>query len=428
MICLKNKYKEELDHIHMSSELKQRIRMQEATYKVPSHRTAVLRVGAAVALCAVLLLFLLPEGENHKEEPAKLALVEKNIKEDTKEKNKDIEDKISGIEEDANSSKTGTADVSGEYHPRVYEHIAGGMGVMDRDKKTKFQDKIARYMNANDYTKDIQTLPFYRLRYVKQTTLTYQPELQETELRKKLAPYLSAFDLSENFLHVERQADGSIVSIYADTTDHKKIDTLQIYGNGDIKIRLLQPPLSSYTKETVVEQQAKKIFDQYQKLFAIDNPVWNTTCSIRTESCSTQVYASGSSNKEELIHQAEQTINISFDNYEDSTAARIHIRNADGVKKEEELPVMRVKEAREVLLSGGYYANTVIEKKELSSGEELGVQLLYETGDHNSFDPYCIPIYRFTYLIDTDYIVQIDVPAFYPDDLRKLSENEWYFN
>ncbi len=98
----------------------------------------------------------------------------------------------------------------------------------------------------------------------------------------------------------------------------------------------------------------------------------------------------------------------------------------DKLKLIKEYPIMTAEEAKKVLYQGGYYTADFIDS--LKDSEIEHVEIVYGGADDNNklYEPYVLPIYKY-YLRQEDKVVCAEVPALYPEDLKGLEKNTWYF-
>ena len=125
------KYREELDQIHMSEELKQRIRHAAAKQEHPQRRQKQqLRfIYGCTALCVVIVIcFNVYDRNALSQQPENAAQIANSI-----EKNKAADEAVPGtVQEQAKESKTGSAQdrviPKETYEPQTKTYMIGGYG------------------------------------------------------------------------------------------------------------------------------------------------------------------------------------------------------------------------------------------------------------------------------------------------------------
>lgn len=430
-----NKYKEELNRIHMSQELRQRILSQEqekGKQEVPHHhyRKVFLRTGATLALGATILcIFLWPNFHEDPDASPKVAVEDNSTENKKQEENRkqDVEEEIPDSTYSKKKyefdDKTGSADVIGNYTPQLHEKIIGGAGVMGKDT---MNEDVEKYRNRNDYMEGIETLPAYRLQHVMQYGTNYKPSLSQKELMKIIQPYLDRFAITDASITTDTYLGEYSIMMTPEINKNSGLSKIKVLGNGDVELWIDVKTLNDYNDRKEIQTRAIAIYQEYKDLLPIKNPVWNTTCSLNSDVCHTKIYAKADTPEKELRNQGKQEIEFDFMDYGEECKAIITIQNKENRQKIKDYKVMTPNEAYTVLKSGGYYSMSQFAHKDLNKAELLSVQLQYDSYYH-SFNPYIIPIYRFILQLESGQMIQCDVPAFYPETLEELNENTWYF-
>lgn len=199
--------------------------------------------------------------------------------------------------------------------------------------------------------------------------------------------------------------------------------------NGELRL-ILKTDKKGGTR-TQQHEIAEELLKIYPELFTFQDADIQTRCYTSMGSgimaCQTDIYKAEDDGKQGLLNQV--------------TAGAVLTDAGDGVyylslpyntyeKQLQEYTIMSCGEAKQVLNQGGYYSTLPPSEISVDQLEILHVELTYGGGEdmYASYLPYVIPIYRF-YTWDTKRLrpVLLEVPALYPQDLRELKENTWYF-
>ena len=402
------KYREELNQIHMSEELKQRIRRAAIQQEQPIHRKhwKTRFVYGCTALCAVIAVCFGLYYRNTSQPPKKTAQVASSI-----EKNEGKADaEIGSVQEQAKESKTGSAqnqEVPVEsYYPQTHPYM-GSTGEADRISPQKKIVKAMPY--ENDHLDVKGALPVFKKQYGDGPSLTSIPEKDLKEQEKKAEKLFQA-------LKKKTSKSIQITDIMADV-------------NGELRL-ILKTDKKGGTR-TQQHEIAEELLKIYHELFTFQDADIQTRCYTSMGSgimaCQTDIYKAEDDGKQGLLNQV--------------TAGAVLTDAGDGVyylslpyntyeKQLQEFTIMSSGEAEQVLNQRGYYSTLPPSEISVDQLEILHVELTYGGGEdmYASYLPYVIPIYRF-YTWDTNRLrpVLLEVPALYPQDLRELKENTWYF-
>lgn len=402
------KYREELNQIHMSEELKQRIRRAAIQQEQPIHRKhwKPRFVYGCTALCAVIAVCFGLYYRNTSQPPKKAAQVASSI--EKHEGKADAE--IGSVQEQAKESKTGSAqnqEVPVEsYYPQTHLYMYGA-GTADRISPQKKKVKAMPY--ENDHLDVKGALPVFKKQYGNGPSLTSIPEKDLKEQEKKAEKLFQA-------LKKKTSKSIQITDIMADV-------------NGELRL-ILKTDKKEGTR-TQQHEIAEELLKIYPELFTFQDADIQTRCYTSMGSgimaCQTDIFKAEDDDKQSLLNQV--------------TAGAVLTDAGDGVyylslpyntyeKQLQEFTIMSSGEAEQVLNQGGYYSTLPPSEISVDQLEILHVELTYGGGEdmYASYLPYVIPIYRF-YTWDTKRLrpVLLEVPALYPQDLRELKENTWYF-
>jgi hypothetical protein len=143
--------------------------------------------------------------------------------------------------------------------------------------------------------------------------------------------------------------------------------------------------------------------------------------------CETEIFQAEDDDKKSLLYQVKEGATLT--NAGDGVYY-LSFPYDKNLEQLQDFTIMSRKEAEQVMRQGGFYST--LEPSEFSIGELefLHVELSYggRKEGYVSYLPYVIPVYRFyTWDAGTSKTVLLEVPALYPQDLRTLEDNHWYF-
>lgn len=404
------KYREELDQIHMSEELKQRIRHAAAKQGHPQRRQKQqLRfIYGCTALCVVIVIcFNVYDRNALSQQPENAAQIANSI-----EKNKAADEAVPGtVQEQAKESKTGSAQdrviPKETYEPQTKTYMIGGMGVTD---KAFIQKKKIKEMPYEKDRLDIQsTLPVFRKQYGNGANLDSIPEKEMQKHKKK----------AEELFQTIKKKTSKILNI----TD------IMADGNGELRL-ILHTDKKEGTR-TQQQKIAEELIKTYPELFSFQRGDIQTSCNISmgngTMICETEIFQAEDDDKKSLLYQVKEGATLT--NAGDGVYY-LSFPYDKNLEQLQDFTIMSRKEAEQVMRQGGFYST--LEPSEFSIGELefLHVELSYggRKEGYVSYLPYVIPVYRFyTWDAGTSKTVLLEVPALYPQDLRTLEDNHWYF-
>ena len=402
------KYREELNQIHMSEELKQRIRRAAIQQEQPIHRKhwkprfayGCTALSAVIAVC--FGLYYRYSVQPPKEAAQIASSIEKNeVK---------AEAEIGSVQEQAKESKTGSAqkqEVPVEsYYPQTHLYM-GGTGAADSISPQK--KKVEAMPYENDHLNVKGTLPVFIKQYGNGPFLDSLPEKDLKEQEKKAVKL---------FQTVKKKTS-------------KRIQITDVLADGNGELRLI---LKTDKKEGTRTQQheiAEELLRTYPELFTFQDADIQTQCNTSMGSgimvCETDIFKAEDDDKQGLLNQvtAGATLTDAGDG-----VYYLSFPYDKNLKQLQDFTIMSSEEAKQVLNQGGYYSTLPPSEISVEQLEILHVELIYEGREdvYASYLPYIIPVYRF-YTWDTKSLrpVLLEVPALYPQDLRELKENTWYF-
>lgn len=403
------KYREELDQIHMSDDLKQRIRKAALEQEEQRHRHHCNRryLFHCAAVCAVAVLCTGLYWMNKESwQPEEAAQIAKNMKEDAASD----ETAYGSTEDVEKESKTGSAQkrvVPQEaYYPQTHTYM-GSMGVQDTATTQKKKVKLLPYENDHLHIKD--DLPVFKSRYGDGRYMDSIPEKAMREQEEK----------AEKLLKAIKKTPSNIIQI----TD--------VFADGDGELRLVLETDKKEGTRTQQHELAEELLKTYPQLFSFEKADIQTSCNISMGTgmiaCKTDIFKADKDDKKGLLNQVRDGIVLS-----DAGDGRyyVSIPYESKLKQLQEYSIMSSEEAQKVMYQGGYYSVLKPTEFSLDQLEILYVELTYGGRDniYASYQPYIVPVYRF-YTWDANALkpVILEVPALYPQDLRELTENDWYF-
>lgn len=402
------KYREELNQIHMSEELKQKIRMAAMQQEQPIHRKQWKPrfVYGCTALCAVIAvcfgLYFMSSSRQLREAAQVASSIEKN------EMKADAES--DAIQEQAKEGKTGSAqnyEVPVEsYYPQAHLFM-GGMDAADRISLQKKKVKAMPY--EKDHLEVKGTLPVFKMQY---GNGPYLDSLPEKDLREQ-----------------EKKAEKLLQAVKKNTSEGIQITDVMADGNGELHL-ILKTDKTEGTR-TQQHEIAEELLAAYPWLFTFQDADIQTRCYTGMASglmvCQTDIFEADDDDKQGLLNQVrtQATLTDAGDG-----VYYLSFPYNKYVKQLREFTIMSSEEAKQVLHQGGYYSTLPLSEISVDQLEILHVELTYggrEDADA-SYQPYIIPVYRF-YTWDMKMLrpVLLEVPALYPQNLRELKENTWYF-
>ena len=211
----------------------------------------------------------------------------------------------------------------------------------------------------------------------------------------------------------------------------KRIQITDVLADGNGELRLI---LKTDKKEGTRTQQheiAEELLRTYPELFTFQDADIQTQCNTSMGSgimvCETDIFKAEDDDKQGLLNQvtAGATLTDAGDG-----VYYLSFPYDKNLKQLQDFTIMSSEEAKQVLNQGGYYSTLPPSEISVEQLEILHVELIYEGREdvYASYLPYIIPVYRF-YTWDTKSLrpVLLEVPALYPQDLRELKENTWYF-
>lgn len=375
---MRSEYQKEVDRLHLSEDLRQQILAGEQRERKSSHHRFSLQ-RCVVCACAVILavggIWLSSVSSTPKPNSYGLAV------------HKDIS-KIK-------LPKTGTFNgvrpqlPQDSYQPQRIDYMGGaGVGSLE-DKNVDVTDKkSARIPEA---------LMVYERSYGIGFGL---PEIAETKRRKRetamkktLAQWPKDSTISLSLWGVDAQ--GTIV-LKAQFTKGEKL-TLQEAAQRIIKA---YPGLLNTQQVSLLTQHTA--FLDYQEEVAI-------------------------AGKTKGVPALEQAFLHGIWISDNASGYLLTLPQAQDYQELRRFPVMRPKEALQLMKQGGYYAMEPI--TDISQVSVVSMELVY--GGTNAaflqYLPYVVPVYRIFYYDDTHTLRMLEVPALYPQDLKKLTKNSWYF-
>ena len=402
------KYRDELNQIHMSEELKQNIRnavqdeMQPRQYHRRNHRY----VWGCVTVCAMLLLciglyMLFDKPADVGEDMGQIA---KNSGNTIHEES--VTDSLKETE-----GKTGSAQdrilPDASYQPQI-QSFMGGMGASEQVSIQKKKIRDMPYENA--HLNITGALPVYKSLYGN----VVNTESVSEAVRKKR----------------EEEAKHLLESVKKTPSRLLRITDAVADGNGDLRF-IIETDLKEGTR-TQQQNIAKELLHVYPQLFSFKRADMQTSCDIHMGNglmvCQTDIFEADDHAKKGLLHQViEGAVLCDAGN----GVYYLSIPYSKKYKLLQEYTILSSEEAKEVMYQGGYYSILQSTEYSLKHLDILHVELTYGGRDYGyaSYQPYVLPIYRF-YAWETvkKKPVILEVPALYPQDLKEFKENKWYFH
>lgn len=351
------KYREELDQIHMSEELKQRIRHAAVRQAHPQRRQKQqLRfIYGCTALCVVIVIcFSVYDRNAVSQQPENAAQIANSI-----EKNKAVDEAAPGtVQEQTKESKTGSAQdrviPKETYEPQTRTYMIGGMGPTD---KASIQKKKVKEMPYEKDRLDIQSaLPVFRKQYGNGPNLDSIPEKEMQKQKKK----------AEELFQIIKKKTSKILNI----TD--------IMADGDGELRLV---LHTDKKEGTRAQQqkiAEELLKTYPELFSFQRGDIQTSCNIGmgtgTMICETEIFQAENDDKKGLLRQVKAGATLT--NARDGVYY-LSFPYDKNLEQLQDFTIMSRKEAEQVMHQGGFYSTLEPSEFSIDELEILHVELSY---------------------------------------------------
>lgn len=429
---MKNKYQEELCKIEMSEELKHTIKEHVHASKPHKQKRYIsLTLGTLALVCTFVIAFTLIQKTNIKEAPS----IVSNFIDKGAQENKNTFDKKTGTADSIMNDKSiDSKRISGimkgaVYYPKTYNYVYGGLGASDNNNESA--NDLAMYIQKKTYTNVTGKLPIYEETHPKKD-IRYQHPLSEKERNEIAVNYSKklnmknisiAYGIASLRNEPETMQEGNYM-----------VNTIHVNENGNVTISIKTKGNGKEDTKEQLEAASKKLFKKFKNIIPIQHPLWNTTSKhhpyLKKTIYATQLYEKGS-DKEELKNQATSSVRITSENYGEIKSYEMTLFSSENLKKIEEVVIMNENEAQQVLLAGGYFSDFPTDKTSLQVENIKHVDLLYRdvnAVNTDTFSPYVIPFYRFYMQNGKDSDIRIyDVPAIYPDDLKELNKNDWYF-
>lgn len=386
-----NRYKKQLDQIHMSDELKQKI-INESNKKESKKRSPYPRL-IVVGGCAVAMLIMIYMNIVHT--------------------SNDIAKKEVNMELATNNK------VEETYEPQFYIGLGSMGGLTGNADKGSFiaRDEIILDKNIGK----IKELPVYEDIYQREGSGLYIQMMSSEEQMKVATSYAE-------YLGIDLY-----VGDYYTVNGQNENASIRVDESGQIRIDLNeQYPLDHMLNKDELLTYSQTIFKKYDKMLSIQKPIWN--CKDKSKVIC-KVFEDGNDLtkfKNEHLNYIDfyfsYAVNEINQDKVESTHVSLIINNMRNKKKLGNFKLVDEKYAREILLRGGYYSSNdldVIQEENI-----LRVNLIYGDSSQSKFyslRPYVIPMYRYTVINQRGTLSNYDVPALSQSDLKKLDKNTWYF-
>ena len=227
----------------------------------------------------------------------------------------------------------------------------------------------------------------------------------------------------------KKKAEELFQTIKKKTSKILNITDIMADGNGELRL-ILHTDKKEGTR-TQQQKIAEELIKTYPELFSFQRGDIQTSCNISmgngTMICETEIFQAEDDDKKSLLYQVKEGATLT--NAGDGVYY-LSFPYDKNLEQLQDFTIMSRKEAEQVMHQGGFYSTLEPSEFSIDELEILHVELSYggRKEGYVSYLPYVIPVYRFyTWDTGTSKTVLLEVPALYPQDLRTLKDNHWYF-
>lgn len=372
------KYKKELDSIHMSEDLKQKIR--SLPYEDMSKKKTFPLIKVLLPISCILILFI--------------GFISLDSLDNKKKPVPTKKDEIITVD---NGKQIYNPTISG---------LIGGMG----GTNTFLNEEI---ISSSKFIP--KSLPVYQYQYKQDINIFNANENDKEELLAWLKKYANKLSIDEN-----------IEELY--------------YRNDDVSLMIMPDASLSITFSNVANVPEKinanelktLIKEKTEVLMSFKNSTWECTENY----C--DVYEKGKTKKEAFLNKELNNIKITphFLPSNNETSYNIEleitIRNPNSYQKINDVSIVDEKSARSLLKRGGFYylqkLRDEVLPETIEENQILSVQLMYGNPQKQDISsPYIVPIYRYQVKLSENDIRFLDVVAIPQKELKQFDQVSWYF-
>lgn len=378
-------YKKEIDQVHMSDDLKNKIK----EYPIQKRHAFPFKIVMPLALCAfIMIIYIIPDKKITEPEVVSPEITTPEI----------IEPK--------ESEQTVLATAVGDDGNRVYTPSKngqmGGMGFTTKEVKK----------NMVPFT--IETLPVYKY-----------PKRQDDP------NHLYSKEVTNALMNIMYQ--------YANKLGiQDKIDDLS-YENDSIGLSVGTEGVHITLKNANTLVDTKTVNEQIEEIKELtESFIPSTRLNWMCNDTQCNVYEETDNDKENLLHQLLFKIKIQPIYFPESkwlekhTKLNIDIRIEDIYENINDFTIISEDSARSILKRGGYY---YIETKlgevlpdTILDEQIINMEFTYMTPSISSdLYPCILPVYRYTVKLSDTNTRNLDVIAITQEDLNKIEDITWYF-